>query len=100
MITKGIRSLKSKVKNSEALILCTDKTGKSAMVSQEVYKSMGLKHTSKDKKISWQQVEEIQHQINGHTASWLRMSCAGQTEEHEDKFRSTCLSQASATANM
>ena len=47
-----------------------------------------------------EKTDETQKKINGHTAAWLKMGSAGSKHGHEDRFRSTCLSGAVATANM
>ena len=99
-ITRGIRSLKEKMNSEQAMILCTDKSGKFSMVSKEVYLKMGRDHTKNDIKINWDRAAHTQHLMNAHTSAWLNISSIGSMHKHEDRIRSSCLSNAISTANM
>lgn len=99
-IKRGVEGLQEKSKNKTAIIIPTDKTGKLSAVSLEVYKQMGSVHTCKDSKITWEKATEIQKDINGHVLAWLKFTSAGESHQHEERFRMTCTSQAAAPATM
>ena len=82
------------------MVVCMDKSGKFSLVSREMYLKMGDEHTKKDLCITWERAEKTQHLINAHTSAWLNMSNICKTHSHEDRFRSSCLSNAVSTANM
>ena len=75
---RGIASLKKRIKDGELIVMVTDKSGKLAVVSMEMYLEMGKVHTKNDKRVSEEKAEEIQRRTNGHVSMWLKMLGVGQ----------------------
>ena len=78
-VTKGLRSLSSRAKKGELLIVETDKSGKFATCTKESYLEMGTPHTSNDREISRIEVMELQKRVNGHVAMWAKDTQLGST---------------------
>ena len=70
---EGIKSLQERVNKHEVLVLQTDKSGKFALASPDMYLEMGKRHVTNDKQISWPEVREIQSRVSGHCSMWLKM---------------------------
>ena len=64
---QGLKSLKTRIKNKEIVVLKTDKSGKLCVATMEDYIKMGQKHTNKDKLVYRREIQEIEKNINGHT---------------------------------
>ena len=91
---KGLKKLSKRIRDREIFLMLTDKSGKFAVVSPEIYLKMGLVHTKKDKQISWEKVNELQREQNGHCSMWLKMSNMGENFQHEARLRETCLNKS------
>ena len=74
--------------------MMTDKTGKIAVVSREMYLKMGEMHTNKDKKISGDRAREVQKQLNGHTSMLIKITKMGEDWKHSKRIRETCINQS------
>ena len=61
---------------------------------------MGQLHIKKDTEINWEQAAEVQKKQNGHVLAWLKMTDAGSAQNHEERFRMTCTSEAVSPAVM
>ena len=85
--TAGIKSLKEKINNSEALVLPTDKSGKLSINSRENYINRMEPHFANDKIISWDEKEKISHLLNGHTLQLGRILKLGDKWQHWDRFK-------------
>ena len=62
---RGLRSILKRLRDSELIIMKTDKSGKFCIVSIEDYLRMGQDHISKDKEIGRLEVIEIDKLLNG-----------------------------------
>ena len=65
---KGLRSILKRIREGEILVMKTDKSGKFCIVSQADYIKMGEVHTKNDKKISRDnviQIEKAQWSLHG-----------------------------------
>ena len=56
----GLQSLKKKVKEKSIIVCKTDKSGKLAVVSPEIYKELGQVHIKDDKPIEYKDAKKIQ----------------------------------------
>ena len=92
---KGLLKLRKRIKDSEIVIMLTDKSGKFVITTPEIHDKMGEVHTRKDREISEEKVKELQRYQNGHVAMWLKMGQVGANWDHQDRFRETCINQSS-----
>ena len=86
---KGQKKLQKRIKDKEILVVPTDKTGKLIVASVEAYKKMGEAHTNKDIEIQWENVKEIQRQLNGHTSCWIKIGNMGENWNQVWRIRET-----------
>ena len=88
---KGLKSLKTRIKEGEIVGIPTDKTGNFAVMSRDTYVMSGLKHTRGDVEVGWDLVEEAQKEVNGHVAMILKIFRGGEYWGHVDRIRETML---------
>ena len=72
----------------------TDKSGKMAITTVEIYNKMGEEHTKNDKEISEEKLKVIQRKHNGHVSMWLKMGKTGENWHHEERFRESCINHS------
>ena len=56
---QGLKSLLTRIKNKEIVVLKTDKSGKLCVATMEEYVKMGQKHTRKDRIVYRREIQEI-----------------------------------------
>ena len=78
----GLKSLQKRISNGEIIVIKTDKSSKLAVTNQEEYKKMGQEHTQKDKKISRQEVINMEETLNGHNRAWAHIWNSGKDHGH------------------
>ena len=88
---KGLKSLKTRLKDGELVVVPTDKTGNFAVLTRETYLVSGMKHTRGDIEVGWKEVEEAQKEVNGHVAMILKIFRVGEYWGHVDRVRETML---------
>ena len=88
---RGLKSLKKRVSDQELIICQTDKSSKFCVLTREQYLRAGHKHTSKDRKITREEHEEIQRCLNGHTDWWSMIWGLGSEWNQEDRSRKNLL---------
>ena len=81
----GLKSLLKRLKSGEIVVMQTDKSGKFALVTPEIYKQTGAVHTAKDREIGMIEIEAIQSKMNGHVSMWLKMFRVGENWNHGDR---------------
>ena len=88
---RGMSKLKERCKSGEIVITCTDKSGKLAVSTRENYSLQGKPHVSKDKPISWKEVEKIRSKIQGHNKALGNIFRMGEEwgDKGEQRVRST-----------
>lgn len=82
---KGLRSILKRIREGEILVMKTDKSGKFCIVSQADYIKMGEVHTKNDKKISRDNVIQIEKALNGHCMAWCKTWDTGRDHKHNDR---------------
>ena len=87
MQERGLKSLISRQKRGEVKVIQTDKSGKFALVTPQLYSEMGEVHTCRDKQISMLEVEETQAKMKGHVSMWTRIFNIGDNWNHRDRIR-------------
>ena len=88
---QGLRSLSKKVKEGEAIILKTDKSGKLAICTPDTYLEMGMEHIRKDVEIDIETLRQLGLEVDRHTSSWLKMFSVGEGQGHSKRFRESYL---------
>ena len=76
---EGLNSLKKQIREKDIIVLNTDKSGKLCVASRDEYVKMGTIHTSKDKKIGWREIHEMEKQTNGQSIAWAKMHNTGES---------------------
>ena len=64
---EAMESIKKRIQNKEIMVTQTDKSGRFALLTHDQYIHSGNKHTSKDKKVTWKDINYLQGQVNNHT---------------------------------
>ena len=80
------------------MICLTDKSGRFAAMPMEMYHEAAKVHYEKDKEITFKEAEDIQEELNGHCAMWLKMTQMGQKWEHESRQRKTHINHSVSIA--
>ena len=78
------------------VVMLTDKSGKFAVCSMEMYLRMGEMHTKNDVEVEREVAAEIQREYNGHASMWIKMAGMGENWGHQARIREACI-QHSAT---
>ena len=95
--TRGLRSLKKRVKEGELTILPTDKTGLFAVMTRETYTLCGLDHTKGDTKVGWEDLKRSQSELNGHTSMMIKIFGIGKAWNHTSRVRETMMGESLST---
>ena len=90
---KGLQKLKKRIKNGEIVIMLTDKSGRFAATTPEIYAEMGKVHTNQDREISEEELKRLQRVQNGHVSMWFKMTNTGENWNHQDRFRESCINE-------
>ena len=88
---RGLISLKKRVKEGELVVVPTDKTGKLCIMARERYEEAGAVHTSKDRKVSQDEVDEIEAEVNGNVSMLIKFFRLGQGWNQVRRVRETML---------
>ena len=86
---RGIKKLKKRVSEGEIMICLTDKSGRFTALPMEMYHEAAKVHIDKDKEITFTEAEDIQDELNGHCALWLKMTQMAQNWDHKTRQRKT-----------
>ena len=97
---RGLRSILKRLRDSEIIIMKTDKSGKFCIVSIEDYLRMGQDHVSKDKDIGRKEVIEIDKLLNGHAMSWCKIWGSGSAHSHEERIMTSKVSKSENTSDL
>ena len=71
-VTKGFKSISTRIKGGEMVMLKTDKSDMLCPVSPEAFTLMGQEHTSKDREISRGEAYKIHEHQDCHTSQLLK----------------------------
>ena len=75
------------VKECEVVVCETDKSGRLAVVSRELYDLMGDEHVKDNKIVDWADVESAQRLIKGHLRCLNNIFQPGSESQSEDRVR-------------
>ena len=96
----GIAKLRKRVDSGSVVVMETDKCGRFAVATMEAYLEMGLVHTSKDREIDQEEVDEKEKLLNGHVSMLLKLTNMGEKWEHEKRFRESNIKHSGYVAVM
>ena len=89
-----------RVKDGEAVVMRTDKSGKFSITTREKYLEMGQVHIGNDKEVKRVRMREIDKIMNDHSAAWCSMWNTGKDHGHEDRILSSKMSRSENRANL
>ena len=92
-LARGLKSLRKRVTEGELVILPTDKSGRLAVMTRDTYKEAGLKHTLRDKEVSWADIKESQKELNGHVSMMVKIFKIGGYWGHSQRGRETTMGE-------
>ena len=61
---------------------------------------MGQLHTAKDSEVGMLEVEQLQSELNGHVAMWLKMFSVGKYWGHKGRVRETLIRKSCEVPKM
>ena len=93
---RGIKSLKSRMKAGEDIILPTDKSGRLAIMSLKTYLKAGMKHTDKDEEITFKDIKDTQADLNGNISMLIKIFKICKTWKHTDRVREAMINNSLA----
>ena len=85
--SRGLRSLKERVKRKEVVVYQTDKSGRFSIDTLENYKESGTPHIRGDPVITMKEHRDMECTINAHANAWVRMINAGYNQNDTDRIR-------------
>ena len=85
---EGRKSLMAREKSGELVIVGSDKSGKRAAMSRQIYIDLMEPHIRGDQSYTREEVNTQEKQFNGAATHLLRCFNYGQNWGHEDRFRS------------
>ena len=91
---KGMQELRSKMNNKEIVVSKTDKTGELCVDTIENYSEAVKVHTENDRKVGWEEVQNIEKSMIDHLRFFNKMFSVGSNHDHELR-----VSQASTSSN-
>ena len=97
---EGLKSLQKRIKEGEIVIMKTDKSNKFCVATREEYIKMGEIHTKNDKKITREEIHEIEKQLNGHSVAWVKMWGTGADNGHQDRVIDSKTTKSNNLASM
>ena len=97
---KGLSSLKRRMKEGDIIIMSTDKSSKLAITDVETYLKLGEKHIMKDKEITLKEVAEMEKDVNGHTAMFIKMTGMGNEWNQGDRMRTSTITRSKTLASL
>ena len=94
-VSNGIKKLKERIKDKEAVVFTSDKTGEFTADTSENYLEVLGEHTKNDVKINETKVKSLENKCNDHLKQFNKMFCVGVAHGHEDR-----ISHASTATNV
>ena len=91
---RGLGKLIKRVKEGEIVVCQTDKSGKLAVMTLELYKAAGEVHTRNDEEIDMEKVKELEKICNGTSAMVMKIFNVGADWEHQDRHKETKVSHS------
>ena len=85
---RGRASIKAREKAGELVLVCSDKSGKRAVMTPEIYKQLMEPHIRGDTVHTREEVDQVERQFNGASAQILRAFGVGKDWRHEERMKS------------
>jgi hypothetical protein len=88
------------MKEGDILIMRSDKSSKLAITDVETYLKLGDKHIKKDKEITLKEVADMEKDVNGHTAMFIKMTGMGKEWGQGDRMRTSTITRSKTMASL
>ena len=95
---KGLKSLTSRVKNKDIVILSTDKSGRHAVDTPENYRESVEPHIRNDIEIDREEHDRSETIMNAHAYTWLKILRTGEKVGGKDRIKNNLKSRNSEYA--
>ena len=95
--TRGLNSLRKRVREGDIVVLPTDKSGRFAIMSFQTYLEAGAVHTDGDREVGEEELKQNQSRLNGSVSMLLKIMRVGENINHTDRWRESTLSGGQET---
>ena len=95
---RGLASLKKRIEEGEIVVCPTDKSGKLAVMSLELYEAAGRIHTTNDIEVDFDQIKEVEKRTNGHCSMLIKIFNIGSDWLHESRHREIVINHSQEVA--
>ena len=83
----GLDQLQRRIKDQDLVVVLTDKSGKFAICSKEIYRSLGVPYVKGDREIKNKEVTKIQATLKGHSAMVDKILESGKEFRQQERIR-------------
>ena len=97
---EGLKSIQKRIQEGSIIVIKTDKSSKLAATTQEDYLRMGKEHVEKDKKITRQEVIDMEENLNGHNRAWANIWGSGKDHNHFERIIASKTTHSENLANL
>ena len=97
---EGLKTLEKKIKERKIIVIKTDKSSRFAVCSEEAYIRMGKIHTTKDKIITREVLEDLEKQLNTHCVAWGKIFNSGDNHDHRGRIINSKKTVSENTADL
>ena len=97
---EGLKSLQTRIKKGEIVVIKTDKSSKFAVTTRDEYIKMGQDHVAQDKVIDRQELIELEETLNGHSKAWCHIWGSGKDHNHFDRILTSKVTHSENVANL
>ena len=97
---EGLKSIQKRIQEGSIKVIKTDKSSKLAATTQEDYLRMGNEHVEKDKKITRQEVIDMEVNLNGHNRAWANIWGSGKDHDHFERIIASKTTHSENLANL
>ena len=97
---KGLKSLQTRIKKENLIIMKTDKSGKLCATTEEQYEKMGREHVKEDTVVERDKIQETDKVMNEHSSAWCSMWRTGRNHDQEDRIVASKTSKSENRAKL
>ena len=97
---EGLKSLQTRIKKGDLVIIKTDKSSKLAVTNRDEYIKMGQDHVAKDRIIDRQELIELEETLNGHSKAWCHIWGSGKDHKHFERILTSKVTHSENVANL
>ena len=96
---RGLKKLKTRIKDNELIVLKTDKSGKLTLIKREQYLKIGENMNKQDRMITRKELKDIERDINNHTRVWAKILNAGESHGHLKRITNSKITNSESVAS-